>query len=192
MSREILIRRWCDNTSAHEHPHELEPEIEPARISLDGGAAFALDLCKACRDYLVRPLGDLLAEAGQPIEPEAPRGKRPAAIIAPPGARLSTPRPGSGQPPKPVPEWTCPECDVTMLTTSGPGHLDRRHLAPLGIAAPPQHAACPECGTRHPRPASMAQHRMTRHGFDPRAERLALLAAYRAKHPPRAPHKRTR
>lgn len=191
MSREILVRRWCDNASGHEEPHEVEPDVEPVTLGIDGRPIRALDLCKACRDYLVRPLDELLGDWGQPVEPAAParQNGRPR-IRSGTGERMSNPR-VPGRVPVKLAEWTCPECGAVMLMTSGPGHFERRHLAPLGITVPRVPDTCAECGYRNGRPSAMAIHRVARHGYDPRAERVELLAAYRAKPVP-APRKRTR
>jgi hypothetical protein len=159
MSREVVIRTWCDNTAAHNGARAGVDEA-PLVVSLGTHPPVEVDLCLACREVLVAPLAALLDDAGRPAD---------LAAVAP--------RRGRGRARKNPSVWTCPLCNAAMALGSGAKHLAERHAKPLGLAVPTQPTVCPDCGFEHERAASMSIHRAASHAWNPRDELLALIAA---------------
>jgi hypothetical protein len=161
MSREVIIKAWCDNTAAHS---DTKVESDSTLVLTVGAQPPSeLDLCAECEGALYTPLAKVLADAG-----------RAPTDVGPPRVRVG------GHPQKAaknVEQWTCPECHEDMNISSGLGHVWRKHLA--GVDRPEQPTECPECGQHFPRAASMGMHRATKHRWNPRDEALAIVAARR-------------
>lgn len=119
-----------------------------------------------CDDHgkTVRGLWEVAADVGQPATEDAPAPTKPKA-----------------GPKKPVDQVDCPECGISLNSTSLVTHL-YAHAGIRQDQRPRSGLTCPTCGKTFATAVQTGNHRRGAHGWDPMADVQAALAAYKADH----------